>query len=236
MGAQTTLLRPLWRSLLHLVVRPPCPLCDRPAQNGFCVNCGRQVQRCQLADPQARWQATPPLFVWGEYGGALKRAIAALKYENHPELAIPLGQWAGQTWRESGLAPPRLVVIPIPMYRDKQRQRGFNQAERLAHSFCQITGLPLKPNGLVRVRATAAQFGLSAAAREQNLDGAIQVPASARSHLKGKQILLFDDIYTTGATVRSATAALQQAGIAVFGVVAIAAPSMRPSHPATASL
>ncbi|MBE9102319.1 ComF family protein [Vacuolonema iberomarrocanum] len=225
------LLQPLQRSLLDMVLRAPCPLCDRTAQQGFCVSCARQIQRCQLLDPQIYWQNPLPLFAWGQYGGALKRAIATLKYENHPELAEPLGQWTGQSWRTSGLATSRLVVLPIPMYRDKQKQRGFNQAELLARSFCQITRFSLKPEGLVRVRATEAQFGLSVIERQNNLAGAIQISPSAENALKGKQVLLFDDIYTTGATARAAAAVLQQAGIKVFGIVAIAAPSQMVSHP-----
>jgi predicted amidophosphoribosyltransferase len=77
----------------------------------------------------------------------------------------------------------------------------------------------------VRIRATEAQFGLSAKERQQNLAGAIQVASPVQTQLKGKQVLLFDDIYTTGATARAAAAALQQAGLHVAGIVAIAAPS-----------
>jgi len=223
MSRWVQVLRPLQRSLLDLVLRVPCPLCDRTAQQGFCSNCARQIQRCRLPEPLAHWQDELPLFAWGQYGGTLKRAIAALKYENHPALAKPLGQWAGEAWQEAQLETPRLVVIPVPMYREKQQQRGFNQAELLARGFCQITRLPLKVDGLVRIRSTEAQFGLSATERQKNLEGAIQVPPAAKTALRGKPVLLFDDIYTTGATARSAAVALQQSGIKVFGMVAIAA-------------
>lgn len=219
------LLQPLQRSLLDMVFRPSCPLCDRTAQHRVCLSCARQIQHCQHPDPNRYWQGSLPLFVWGHYGGVLKQAIATLKYDNHPELAEPLGQWAGQTWRQAGRTTSHLVVLPIPMYREKQKQRGFNQAELLAQSFCQITRLPLKANGLVRIRATEAQFGLSVKERQKNLAGAIQVAPPARTQLKGKRILLFDDIYTTGATARAAATALQQAGLQVVGIVAIAAPS-----------
>lgn len=225
MSRWVQVLRPLQRSLLDMVLRVPCPLCDRAAQQGFCANCARQIQRCQLPNPLGHWRDELPLFAWGHYGGTLKRAIAALKYENHPELAMPLGQWAGEAWRESGLKTSRLVVIPIPMYREKQQQRGFNQAELLARGFCQMTRLPLKVDGLVRVRSTEAQFGLSSRDRQKNLEGAIQVLPAAQTTLRGKQVLLFDDIYTTGATARSAAMALRQSGIKVFGMVAIAAPT-----------
>ncbi|MEB5004810.1 hypothetical protein RXP00_29910, partial [Pseudomonas aeruginosa] len=76
-----------------------------------------------------------------------------------------LGHWLGQTWLNLQLASQSLIVVPIPLHTDKQKQRGYNQATLLAESFCEISGLKLQHNGLERMRATEAQFGLSAAER-----------------------------------------------------------------------
>lgn len=165
------------------------------------------------------------MFAWGRYGGALKQAIAALKYNNHPQLARPLGHWLGQAWLSSPVSQAKsLTVIPIPMHPDKWQERGFNQAELIARSFCEQTGLPLQSQGLIRVRHTEAQFGLSAEARVKNLSGAFRVGAGVTGQLvaQPKTILLVDDIYTTGATANAAAQALHQHQVAVYGVVAIA--------------
>ena len=79
------------KSLLNLFLKSNCPLCQRPATEEFCPYCHKQLQRCQLADPGQLWDSQKAVFVWGEYGGTLKRAIAALKYHDHPQLAKPLG-------------------------------------------------------------------------------------------------------------------------------------------------
>jgi ComF family protein len=165
-----------------------------------------------------------PVFVWGAYSGTLKRAIAAIKYENHPELARPLGHWLGEAWRNGqGAAGARVTVVPIPLHAAKLKKRGFNQAELLAQYFCEVTGLPLQRNGLERIRETEAQFSLSGAEREQNLAGAFTVGKGFRHrHQRAGSVLLLDDIYTTGATVRSAAQTLRSAGISVCGVAAIA--------------
>jgi len=205
--------------LVNLLVEGNCPLCARPAPRSFCADCLRQVQRCQLPHPEVPDSASPPVFAWGQYGGALKRAIATLKYENQPHLARPLGHWMGQMWQQQD-APP-LLVVPIPMHREKQLQRGFNQAELLAESFCQITRLPLERQALLRVRSTEAQFGLSLEQRAKNLTGAMQVNPTWKP-TQNRPILLIDDIYTTGATVKAATQALQQRGVRVYGVMALA--------------
>jgi predicted amidophosphoribosyltransferase len=134
-------------NLLGLVFKTACPLCQRPTSQNFCLYCQRQLQQCQLSVVQ-QYQLSPlPVFAWGSYNGALKRAIAALKYNNHPELARPLGHWLANAWLASSMRTESAIVVPIPMYPDKKRQRGFNQAELLAASFCELTRLPLEPLG-----------------------------------------------------------------------------------------
>jgi ComF family protein len=179
------------------------------------------LQQCQL--PCSYQQAALPTIAWGEYSGALKRAIASLKYNNHPELARPLGQWLAQSWLSAQLPIKKsVIVVPIPMHPDKIAQRGFNQAELIAQSFCEATGLPLKRHGLARIQATEAQFKLSPQAREQNLAGAFALGKDFLRQRPTETVLLLDDIYTTGATVRSAAQVLRRQQISVWGVGAVA--------------
>jgi predicted amidophosphoribosyltransferase len=123
-----------------------------------------------------------------------------------------------QAWLNSPLRSRRSLILPIPLHAERRKSRGFNQAELLARSFCQLTGCVLKPNGLRRVRATEALFNLSKSAREQMLKDVFVVDRALRSD----SVMLFDDIYTTGATVRSAMQALHQQGIQVEGVIVLA--------------
>jgi ComF family protein len=212
----------IYKSLLNLFLKSQCPLCDRHAETELCLYCQRQIQRCQLANPSQFWQTPLPVLAWGEYGGQLKMAIAAMKYENHPQLAKPLGQWLGQAWRNSPQNQQAgLTIVPIPMHPDKRQERGFDQAELLAQSFCRVTGFPLEKRGLQRVRQTQALFSLSPEQRQQEVADAFDVGAGFRRQPSGK-VLLLDDIYTTGATARAAVTALKRRGIRVSGVVAMA--------------
>lgn len=248
-------LSPLSR-LADLWLQSACPLCQRSTPQPFCPDCERQLQRLRLPSDRQVWQPPLPLFAWGQYGGSLKRAIAALKYELQPQLARPLGDWLGQAWLEYHRATPHstphsmlqagssqpsvrsqlqsqpnsksnpkprsIVVVPIPLHAEKQQQRGFNQAELLAASFCQRTGLPLYAQGLSRDRDTVAQFGLTASDRATNLAGAFSVNPALRQRFPGAAVLLLDDIYTTGATAKTAAAILRRQQISVYGVVALA--------------
>ena len=208
------------QSLLSLVLEGNCPLCGRSTSNPFCLDCQRQVQHCQLGRSHQLQAGQPSVFAWGSYGGSLKRAISAFKYDNAPDLAKPLGEWMAQAWLAANSAPA--TVIPIPLHASKQQQRGFNQAALLADRFCTIARLPLEAQGLVRSRATEAQFGLDKQARDQNLQAAFTLNQSLIHRPPVHPVLLLDDIYTTGATARSAIQTLRYHGIRVWGIVVLA--------------
>lgn len=211
------------KAIGNLFLQQACPLCDRPSPHPLCNNCWQQLQRLPSPPPATATPDALPLLAWGIYQGQLKQVIAALKYENHPELAVPLGQALGKLWQQTPLPtrqPP--LVVPIPMHPEKQRDRGFNQAELLAQAFCDQTGLKLLKHGLLRQRATAPQFGLGLQERQQNLVGAFALGQGWHNRHRRQPVLLLDDIYTTGTTVKAAALELRRHRISVCGVAAIA--------------
>ncbi|GBE94134.1 phosphoribosyltransferase [Nostoc cycadae WK-1] len=146
-----------------------------------------------------------------------------MKYENQSNIARMLGTWLGEAWLlHSPQRHTQLIVVPIPMHPQKQKQRGYNQAALIAESFCQTTKLKLSVNGLERVRETQAQFGLSVSEREKNLAEAFVVGKKFRDRCPSTSVLLVDDIYTTGSTTKSAVQILHQSGIKVLGLAAVA--------------
>ncbi|GAA6617986.1 ComF family protein [Scytonema sp. NUACC26] len=225
---------PLWmrnfQSLLNIFLKSNCPLCERPTSQEVCQNCTQKLQRSCLPNPGVRWNQPLPVFAWGSYGGTLKLAIATMKYKNHPEIARPLGQYLGNAWLSSSTARnTKCIVVPIPLHSEKQKKRGFNQAALIAQSFCETTGLQLKVNGLERVQETEAQYGLTVSERQKNLAKAFRIGQDFR-HILKTPVLLIDDIYTTGATAKSATQTLHQSGIRVLGIVATAT-TFNPNNP-----
>lgn len=204
---------------LRFVFQAPCLLCSRFAFDRFCPDCQRRVECDRLLDPAQYWHDSPRVFAWGSYRDTLKRAISGLKYDRQPDLATPLGEWLAKAWLQHPISHNRVLsAIPIPLHPDKQQQRGYNQAELIARAFCRITGYPLAAQGLTRIRPTEALFNLSPQQREQTLTQAFQLGRVPRK----TQILLIDDIYTTGATVRAAIQVLNRSGYSVLGVAAVA--------------
>ncbi len=124
-------------------------------------------------------------------------------------------------------APTDLLVIPVPLHRTKHRERGFNQARALAKSAIDAMAqshpgwhLTLAPAALMRLRSTESQAGLTPRQRRHNVRGAFKV--SDPSAVQGRNILLVDDILTTGATARAAAQSLKRAGAAAVYVATLA--------------
>jgi ComF family protein len=215
--------QPSIKAIGNLFLQRACPLCDRSTADIICSACWQQLERQTHNRPMPPRAEHLPVIAWGIYQDPLKQAIAALKYSDHPQIAVPLGRALGQLWQRSPLPTRRSpVVIPIPMHHDKQRLRGFNQAELLAQAFCTQTGLKLAAQGLQRQRATVPQFGLGPTERQANVAGAFAVEPGLSDRLSAHPALLLDDIYTTGTTVAAAAQVLRRHRISVCGVVVIA--------------
>jgi ComF family protein len=103
-------------------------------------------------------------------------------------------------------------LVPIPLHRRKLRERGYNQAELIAGGMCEVTGIPVRSDLVRRMKFTQTQTMLSLEERKKNMDDAFEVRASELRQIKGKTVILIDDIITTGATIESCGRELRQAG------------------------
>jgi ComF family protein len=221
-------LRTVLHGLLDLVYPPRCAACRAPAAKAFCGVCAEALvpvpspcARCGQpggapACPACR--SAPPAFeavhAGGLFGGPLAEAIHALKYEDRPAVARPLGAWlAAQV-----PLPPGAAVVSVPLGRARRIARGYDQAALLADALARSGGARRLRGVLVRVRETPPQVGLSRAARAANVAGAFR----ATARVAGQWVVLVDDVVTTGATAAAASAALQEAGAVGVQVIALA--------------
>ncbi|WP_319419084.1 ComF family protein [Pleurocapsa sp. FMAR1] len=209
------------KQLLSVFLESRCEFCQRATSKTLCVYCQKKLASCRLKeDYRLSLADNLPIFAWGKYDGQLKRAIALMKYDNKPEMGRVLGQLLGKAWLESSLIEPqpKMTVVPIPLYSKKLKDRGFNQAEIIAISFCQLTGYGLNTKSLVRVRDTQAMFNLSPEDRVKNLHDAFRLVGKLPKH----PVLLLDDIYTMGTTIKESANVLQQHNTRVIGAVVVA--------------
>ena len=144
----------------------------------------------------------------GLHQGPLRHAIHGLKYRRQRDLVGPLAGLLAAYLNDHPL--PADVLVPVPLHRERQRERGYNQSALLARG---IAGpeLPVVEDALVRLRPTAVQMTLGRDERRQNVAGAFGCRDGA---LRGRRVLLIDDVCTTGATLEACAAAARQAGAA----------------------
>jgi len=138
----------------------------------------------------------------------MREAVHALKYGGVRVLAEPLAEMMAATWSLGPL--PVTAIVPVPLHPHRVRQRGYNQAVLLARALAPRLDLPAQQDWLVRTRDTRSQVGLTRSERWANVDGAFRCPAAAA--VVGQRVLLVDDVFTSGATLRAAAQALRAAG------------------------
>ncbi len=184
--------------------RPWCPSCGMPyaaAEAGADHICGA----CMLR---------PPLFAgarsFGVYSGELRSVIQAFKFRGRKDLALLLAPLMAAAYGDSWGPGDFDLLIPVPLHRKRQRERGYNQSGLLGHLLAGLVGIPCSERALTRVRHTPPQVGFSADERAKNLRGAFRCRRPAL--VSRRRLLLVDDVMTTGATLTGAAAALLEAG------------------------
>ena len=158
--------------------------------------------------------AEPPVFGRARavalYDSVARRLVHRLKYEDRLDLAGVMARMMAASGRT--LIAEAECLVPVPLHRGRLWRRRFNQSALLARAIADATGRPCVATALVRVRATRSQVGLSRAARAENLSGAFRVASAEQHRVRGRRVLLVDDVMTTGATGNAAARALLRGG------------------------
>jgi ComF family protein len=220
--------------LLDLVAPRRCLGCNAVGRARWCSVCGPP-----RALPPGELLYGVPLFALGAYEGSLARAIRRLKYDPCPALARPLALELAAALRSAAFDRSS-VFAPVPLHPRRLAERGFNQAALVAGSLAAVLGCDSQPRLLQRLRETGQQAELGKRARANNVDGAFAI-AERRQARNGclaegrpparngpaAPVVVFDDVVTTGATVRACMRVLETLGMNVVAIVALARTSGR---------
>ncbi|MEK6531565.1 MAG: ComF family protein [Deltaproteobacteria bacterium] len=222
------------KALLDILLPPLCPVCECRLKEGpMCVECRCLLLESRIKGPACRTCGAPFTGSYDaerECGGCLTQktpfvkarsllrlsepvhsAIRSFKYSGRVELASALGRLLS----EAPLFDERMdFAVPVPLHKDRLRQRGFNQSLLLAREVSKAASIKIDYNNLNRMRVTEPQARLDAKERVKNVRGAFMVKDTTL--FRGKNILLIDDVITTGSTIKECAKALSAAGARVY--------------------
>lgn len=203
---------------LDLLYPPRCAGCGR-VDTIWCSRCQQEIDALPFPD---RLALLPPLrgsATTGVHEGKLQQAVHAMKYENARALAITLGERLSRCLHEQAWTID--MIVPVPLHIQREKMRGYNQAQLLGAYVAAQHNLPLVCTAITRQRDTATQVGLTREQRHANVHGAFVADPSA---VTKQQILLIDDVFTTGATLQAcAQAALDAGAAAAYSLTVTAA-------------
>jgi ComF family protein len=229
-------------NLIAGVVLPQlCAACHEPVEGaGLCASCWSKLSfiappYCErlgipfafdagpgllsmeaIADPPAYGRARAAV----RYDEIARTLVHALKYGDRLDLAPLMGRWMANAGR--ALLADADALVPVPLHWRRQWARRFNQSAVLAEVMAKASHRHVAHGPVKRVKPTRQQVGLDKSARAENVQGAFRVPAASRMEIKGRKLVLVDDVLTSGATIDSCARALLRAGAASVDVVVFA--------------
>lgn len=231
------------QAALHVLYPPQCISCGEAVTSdfGLCAECWRETpfiaglvcDQCGTplpgADPEERAICDDCMVLarpWGQGRAALmyqdnaRSLILALKHGDRMDLALPAAGWLRKAAQP--ILRPGMLVVPVPLHWLRLLKRRYNQAALLSKSLALLAGLDHCPDALIRRRTTGTQEGRTRDDRFRNMSDAFRVPKSREALVVDREILLVDDVMTSGATFAAATEALFQAGARSVDVLCLA--------------
>lgn len=198
---------------VRFIAAPLCEACGTPFEidlgdGALCGDCARH--RPDYGQARAA-------FIYDDTSRGL---ILGFKHGDRTDAAPAFGRWMARAGADVLIGAD--VLVPVPIHWTRLFARRYNQAALLAHAVGRVAGLPTVPDALVRRKRTPKLGALGPSARRRTVQGAIAVHRGRAAAIAGRQVVLIDDVHTTGATLAVCTRALLQAGAAAVGVVTLA--------------
>ena len=222
-----------WSRLLDLISPRQCVGCgDRRAvsEETLCSKCYLHLPRTNFN--RNLYENVMAKLFWGQI--AIEKATALffyephaetanllyeLKYKNHPEIGVVMGRMMAKELMNSGLFDDIDVIVPVPLAKRRERERGYNQSTELAKGVSEVTGLPITDQVVRRTKYAGSQTQRGRWERNENVENVFELNDS--NGISGKHLLLIDDVVTTGATIVACAKEIQKASHVKISVLAL---------------
>jgi ComF family protein len=221
--ATTVLKKSFIDSVIDVFFPPICHICDELLPDGrriICIHCWQKISIFDAKPDKSLQRCSfDKLYVLFNFDETIRLLIHFIKYKRYLTLARYFANEAERQFPEIKNQSYD-AIVPVPLYKTRQRERGYNQSEEIAKALGDIFNIPVKSELLLRKRNTASQTKMSREERERNVKGAFEsIPGVCEG-----RILLVDDVVTTGSTTEACIQALKSAGADLVDIFTIAHP------------
>ena len=222
-----------WARLLDLISPRLCVVCGNRlavTEETLCSKCYLHLPRTDFGHDL--YENVMAKLFWGQM--AIEKATALfyyephaetaqilyeMKYKNHPEIGVVMGRMMAKELMRSGLFDGIDAIVPVPLARKRERQRGYNQSLELAKGVSEVTGLPIANKVVRRTKFVGSQTQRGRWERNENVEDVFELVDS--DSISGKHLLLIDDVVTTGATIIACAQEMRKASNVKFSVLAL---------------
>ena len=222
-----------WARLLDLISPRLCVVCGNRlavTEETLCSKCYLYLPRTDFGHDL--YENVMAKLFWGQM--AIEKATALfyyephaetaqilyeMKYKNHPEIGVVMGRMMAKELMRSGLFEGIDAIVPVPLARKRERQRGYNQSLELARGVSEVTGLPIANKVVRRTKFVGSQTQRGRWERNENVEDVFELVDS--DSISGKHLLLIDDVVTTGATIIACAQEMRKASNVKFSVLAL---------------
>ena len=212
--------------ILNLIYPPKCGICGNTSKEFLCNKCKLKLKEYELKNKKIKVLSKnkeryiDEIYSIFEYKELIRELILNYKFNNKPYLYKTFSKIILNNEKICGFLKSYDIIIPVPIHKKKRRKRGYNQTELIAKEITKKLDIKVESNVLIKKINTRSQSELSKSDRKNNIKGVFNVIKQER--IINKNIIIFDDIYTTGSTVLECAKILKEAGANKIGVLAIA--------------
>lgn len=208
--------------ILDLIFPPVCGICNKKINTYLCGKCEKEINKitCVGENEYSDKYFSTHMYLF-KYEGIIRDKIISYKFDDKPYLYKTFCEIFVKNKKVCEFLKNYDIIISVPMYKKKKNQRGYNQSELIAREIAQkVENIQYRNDILVKIKNTAKQSSLNKEQRKENLKNAYAI--KNKEYIHNKNILIFDDIYTTGSTANECAKTLSEAGAKEIGILTIA--------------
>ena len=204
----------LIETILDFIFPTKCGICNKIGKEYICENCYKEIKKYMYINTNS------DIFYMLKYKEIVRDRMIAFKFNDNPYLYHMFCDIFVKNKIGCDFVKKYDIIIPIPMHKNKKTKRGYNQSELFAKGISKALKIPVSVNSLIKQRDTLMQSSLGKNERTKNVQNAYEIKNMEK--INNKNILLVDDIYTTGATINECKRIIMRAGATKVGVLIIA--------------